>query len=506
MKRLSPKIQRGVAAIYLAFLLAPMFSMVFLAVEGTRYIQKKNRLADATEAASMAVSMANRNVPGPGGETPAEFRKRLATAYINAYMRHTVEIDDLQILKTEGEELIGGEAAEYIQYQVSATTKHNSWFGNTGNIIPSFQSQEKVANRAMAKSYPIKRERNIDLVFVADFSGSMNRSWNSYKSKIQVLKEEINAITADLLSDQAKADGFDHRIGFVPFNMRTIEQINGDYRCVSQLDYKNANNTGVEVGHESIDWRAWSSHSYRDIRYCAEGYSYSDYCHNRPRSEARSMLKVFEAARQETGVDNPYYLDPYSFIAFQGTVNKLFDDKRRFAKRHPSQYHTPYGWGLCETEFKTLPLAKTPPSINGMRSNGYTAVYQGLLRGAQILADGIPGSGANETVVEEYKRRAKMIIILSDGSEQPFQSTFGKLVDKGLCTAIREKFKGGEVPLYIGVLGIKYSATSQQAFERCANEVIDVNNSGDLKRKIEELIAKGARTDGISRLYYRHSG
>ncbi|USD38800.1 TadE/TadG family type IV pilus assembly protein [Ferrimonas sp. SCSIO 43195] len=495
--------QRGVAAIYLVFLLIPLFGMVFLAIEGTRYIQKKNRLADAAEAAALAVSIANRSAPGAGGQTPQAYANHLAEQYVRAYVRHIDAVDQLQVQKTEGTEVIEEEEMEYIQYRVTATTQHQSWFAS--DAIPSFAAKEQIANRAVAKNYPIKQERNLDIVFVADFSNSMNRGWNSYKTKIQVLKEEINAITASLLSSQAKADGFDHRVGFVPFNMRTSERIGNSQRCITQLRYRNKSNTSTEVNYESVHWQHWGNYSYNDAYYCANNYN-SYYCHGRSRAEARTVLKVFDAAKTETGNSDAYYLDPFDFIAFQKSVNKVFEKKTSRAHLHPNQYQNLYGWGLCETDFTTLELAKTPPKINSMDANGYTAVFQGLMRGAQVLADGIPSAAASEAVQEEYKRRAKMIIILSDGSEQPFHDTFGKLVDKGLCTTIRDKFKGSDLPLYIGVLGIAYQATEQRAFERCANEVIDVNRSGDLKKKIEELIAKGARTDGISRLYYRHSG
>lgn len=85
--------QRGAAAIYLVLLLIPLFGMVFLALEGTRYIQKKNRLGDATEAASLAVSMANRNDKG--------YETQLAKDYISSYLRNIKEISQVIIERKE---------------------------------------------------------------------------------------------------------------------------------------------------------------------------------------------------------------------------------------------------------------------------------------------------------------------------------------------------------------------------------------------------------------------
>ncbi|GAM73395.1 protein tadG [Vibrio ishigakensis] len=135
-----------------------------------------------------------------------------------------------------------------------------------------------------------------------------------------------------------------------------------------------------------------------------------------------------------------------------------------------------------------------------MKADGWTSVYQGLIRGAQMLADGRPDV-QDEEALEDYYERAQMLLILSDGQEDPFRSTFTDLVDAGLCTEIRDHFKDHERPLYIGVIGINFNASGQTGFRDCADEIIDVSNSQDLLDKIQELIQKGAATSGVSRLY-----
>jgi tight adherence protein G len=156
--------------------------------------------------------------------------------------------------------------------------------------------------------------------------------------------------------------------------------------------------------------------------------------------------------------------------------------------------------GMCDENFTTLPLQREIPNISSMNAGGGTAAYQGVIRGAQILLDGKP-SDAQGDEIEDYFERSQMLLILSDGREDPFTNTFSQLVDAGLCQNIREEFQEHKSPLYIGVIGIAFNAEGQTAFQNCADEVIDVDNSNELLEKIQELIKKGAETNGVSRLY-----
>lgn len=519
MKRIPPSLQIGVAAIYLVMLMAPMFGALVLAIEGTRYTQKKNRLADATEAAAMAVSTANRTLPAANGESPEHYRQRLAQAYINAYMRNLEKVEAIQVVRTDGEETIGEKSQEFIQYQVSATTSHHSWFGDTTGTIPSFDPQEKVSNRAMAKSYPNRLERNVDIVFVADFSGSMNESWSGGNSKIQTLKDQVNAISAELLADNS--DGFSHRIGIVPFNMRTQERVNDQLVCTTQLRYVTGH-PHLPADYESLPWYQWSQ------EYQGE-YSYFDWKQWKRIRVPDSLTKCFrdgdcpgfstpEQARSVYEVrrlsDANYgggdYPDPTLLVDMTASVNDLFTDKlaNNWQMQLPGRRNELLGARLCNQYFESLPLGTSAHDISAMQAGGYTSVYQGLIRGAQLMDQGRPAMGASADDWQQYRRRAKMIIILSDGEEFPYTSTFVQLFEHGLCDAIRARFSQDDSPLYMGVLGIDFSASNQYAFKQCvgSDNIIDVTNAADLQEYIKELIAKGAQSDGISRLYYRHSG
>lgn len=524
--RRSIQTQRGAAAIYLALLLVPLFGMVFLAIEGSRYVQKKNRLADASEAAVMALSMADRTTTDAQGRQPSVYNRQLSDAYLNAYIRNIKEINDVTVVRTEGEEQLQGEEADYIQYQLATSTKHDSWLANT--MVPSFDKQQDIVNRARAKSYPVNLQRNVDIVFVSDFSGSMNNSWDN-QSKISVLKREIAKLSANLLSDEAKDQGFDHRLSFVPFNLRTQEQTNTKSYCVSQLIYKD-NVTNAPTDYDDLDWYSWSAYPnacydkygsrYRCVSaldcssssfYCPVSYSDSQ------QNDAKTIQAIFDATEAETRVHRPKgtirpYPDPLAFIDIEKSVSHLFEHKLGTEKsQHFNTSYKLFGNGICQSNFSSIKLTTSKSEfdqVQGMNATGGTAVFQGIMRGAQILAEGIPGPGASDEVQEEYHRRAKMLLILSDGTEDPYTQTFTKLVNAGMCGALRQRFADGELDLYIGVVGIDFKATDQDAFVQCVGEanILDASKPSQLEEVLETLIQRGARTDGISRLYYRHSG
>lgn len=98
-----------------------------------------------------------------------------------------------------------------------------------------------------------------------------------------------------------------------------------------------------------------------------------------------------------------------------------------------------------------------------------------------------------------------MLIVISDGMEFPYTQILPGLVNQGMCDKAREHFQTENGNLYIGVIGVNFSASSQSGFQDCVlnpdEDIIDVTETEDFIKKIEELIKKGSRGNGVSRLY-----
>ncbi|WP_305403445.1 pilus assembly protein TadG-related protein [Photobacterium leiognathi] len=157
------KKQQGVAAIILVLILIPLFGCVFFALEGTRYIQKKTRLADASEAAAIAVTEQNPNqldvnvLSAPN--TTKITDSVLAKNYINSYVRN-IKNEDISIQPSVTE--------NYYQYNVNVNTEHQSWFNST--LIPSFKKTQSISESALARNdFISSKDSSIDLVLVCRF-------------------------------------------------------------------------------------------------------------------------------------------------------------------------------------------------------------------------------------------------------------------------------------------------------------------------------------------------
>ncbi|MEZ9454926.1 TadE/TadG family type IV pilus assembly protein [Vibrio splendidus] len=508
--------QQGVAAVWMGLLLVPIMGMTFWAVEGTRYVQETSRLRDSAEAAAIAVTI----------EDQPDQARGLATKYVENYVRD-IKSTNLSAVRLHQAEDEGAGVLEYIQYTVNAKTTHDSWFASS--FIPSFDQQQDLAGRSLARKYPVYLgDNNIDIVFVSDFSGSMNKKWGSSRNKkIDDLKMAIDEISNKILCTSIKrvrvngelknvcdepggdttGDKLLNRVGFVPFNVRTREIVSGNQaRATSQLTYKDNYRTYVSpYSYNDVDWDYWSTYSQNEVINCA---NWQSYCPN-PTSEnqkyARRIKDVISSSSERRPGKDLAFADVYDYVDLSTSVSMMFADKSGLKPNFYGVSNTILfdGYGSESSQFSNIQLSNKISDlaqINSMWAQGSTAVFQGILRGSQVLHDGDPNSSDQEDQ-QIYNKKIKMLLILSDGQESPNNGILKGLVDRGMCNKARNEIPG----LYIGVIGIDFRASQQSGFQDCVvdpnEDIIDVSNLDELIKKIEELIRKGSKTSGITKLY-----
>lgn len=494
LARRSMRHQKGVAAIWFAISLVPVLGITFFAVEGTRYIHETSRLRDAAQSAALAITI----------DDKANQADALATRYIQDYVRDISHVD-ITTLRTYQEPDEDAGVLEKIQYSVQVTTTHNSWFAS--NLIPSFKAQEKLAGQAVAAKYPYYLgDKIIDLVLVSDFSGSMNWKWQG-KVKINLLKGAVEQISDRILVPRTDETEVLNRVAIVPFNLRVQEKMQGSLFSSSQVRYRNDVRTNVSsVTYEQVDWSAWASSSERDVERCAAWWSW--WCNSQQKEQARRVLDVLDQNGSSNYLEVPVYID------YATSVNDMFNDKvsdPNFNFHFDSNNNNLYRDSLTspgKNGFYTIPLTADKSKLaemQGMRAGGGTAAYQGLLRGFQAMDKGRPASGSTEDEIEQYNERLKMLIVISDGEEDPFGNILPNLVEQGMCDKARAHFESAKGYLYIGVIGVDFQASAQSGFQDCVlnpdEDIIDVTETEDFIKKIEELIQKGSRGTGESRLY-----
>ncbi|MHA2742580.1 TadE/TadG family type IV pilus assembly protein [Vibrio harveyi] len=502
--------QKGVAAVWMGLLLVPIMGVTFWAVEGTRYVQESSRLRDSAEAAAMAVTIEDQ----PGAA------RALATKYVENYVRD-IKSTNLSAQRFYQAEDKDTGALEYIQYTVNARTTHDSWFASS--FIPSFDKQQELAGRSLARKYPAYLgDNNIDIVFVSDFSRSMNDKWGSSRNKkIDDLKTAIDQISNKILCKKIRQDFVDgewkdvcdepgedttgdkllNRVGFVPFNVRTREIVAGNRaNATSQLSYKNGYKAYLSpYSYNDVDWDYWRTYTSSEVNNCAYWQSS---CRS-PRAEnhnyAKRIRDVLEADRYAVA-------DVYNYVDLPTSVSTMFTDKSglkpNFYGVSGTRLFNAHG-SSNSSQFYNIQLSNKLSdldSIKSMWADGGTAAFQGILRGSQVLHDGDPNS-TDEEEQQAYNKKIKMLLILSDGQESPNNGILKGLVDNGMCDKARAEIPG----LYIGVIGIDFRASQQSGFQDCvvnpSEDIIDVSNLDELIEKIEELIRKGSKTSGITKLY-----
>lgn len=489
-KFISLKKQSGVAAIWLGLSLVPIMGFTFWAVEGTRYVQESSRLRDATEAAALAVTI----------QDTENSSVEMSEQYVQAYVR---DIDSLSVSTTrlfqEADEENGD--LEFVQYTVDGLTSHKSWFSS--HFIPSFGENQNIAGRSLARKYPtFLGDKAIDIVFVADFSGSMNWNWAGGGKKIDDLKVAVQKIAEKVLCsyDDYCEEGdnrINNRVGIVPFNVRTRE-LNSNSAAFNstQLRYNDE--------FEQVNWNKWRQYGSAEIYNCSRKVSSCPSGTDNEKNQASIISSVLSI--KNGNKNSTYFLDLDDNVDYQKTVsdmmiNKYPDVKTFYRAKNVSLYK---GYGdVNDGQFYNINLTSDIDFLsdfNSMWANGNTAAFQGILRGVQILANGNPHSD-DEEEQEEYNEKVKMLLILSDGQESPNNDILKKLVQAEMCDRARENIDG----LYIGVIGIDFNASQQGGFQDCVideeNDIIDVYNLDDLIEKIEELIRKGSQTNGVTKLY-----
>lgn len=515
------KKQQGVAAIWLALALVPVMGFTFLSVEGTRYIQTSARLNDSLEAAAIAVTIADYR---DEGET-----NKLATDYVKAYVRGAKGIGITS--EWEHQEWIEEtETPEHIQYSVAASTTHQSWFAS--QFIPSFDETQVITGQSVAKKYPMfLGDNNIDLMLVSDFSGSMNRNWKKGNgTKIQALREAIKQLAQSVLCHEVTLNGtqcnidenddeWTNRIGMVPFNIRTREVISGNTVAASQLMYSSDVETDItKQNYVNVNWNVIRDYNLSYIANCVEDASD---CDEQDLTKNGKVKGKIIRAHDVLTSSNDGYPDNTLYVDYQGSVDSLLVNKvtMTLAEKQKRTFYridgtTLYrGFGSSE-QFNNITLTNEIVALLGQELNGHeadafgvydmqaggsTAAFQGMLRGFQLLAAGKPTTSEPDDI-EAYDNKLKMLFVLTDGQESPNNGILGGLVDADMCDKARELIPG----LFIGVIGIDFQASQESGYQDCVvdtEDIIDVTNLDQLKESIEELIRRGAKSNGVTQLY-----
>ncbi|MDA0127750.1 TadG [Vibrio sp. MarTm2] len=235
------KKQSGHAALLFAMIIPGLFGIFTLATDGARALQTKARIEDASEIAVLAIAAHNDdNVDSQGAGSGSRVNRQIATDYLNAYLRDSTQLTGLKVKKYNCDQIAECRAGlargepRFFQYEIEVSSVQDTWFpGN--DSIEGFGDTFSAKGAAVARKY---QSEAVDIVFVADYSGSMKDPWRGgSNAKYVDLRNIIKLVTDELQKFNDLNNTDDNTVGITAFNFYTRTKRNGNgSRCwMSQL-------------------------------------------------------------------------------------------------------------------------------------------------------------------------------------------------------------------------------------------------------------------------------
>ncbi len=160
------------------------------------------------------------------------------------------------------------------------------------------------------------------------------------------------------------------------------------------------------------------------------------------------------------------------------TINAIFTEK------YGCTYNSHSGGSFYDL-VPTTNFTSFNNTISNFYPGGWTASYQGIIRGAQLL-----DKGTNPR---------RLMIVLSDGQEYSSSNNTisNNLVNAGMCNTIRAHFDSQvigdeEVSSKIAVIGFDYDLENNEALKNCAgsDNVYKAEDKNEILNRILELISE----------------
>ena len=187
--------QNGHASVLFALLVPLLFGVFILASDGARALQSKARIEDASEVAVLAVAARDDKTPMSGENVD------LVERYISEYMPDETGVKVLNIERLECDDMPQCVAESkqgkprYTQYSVTAESDQLSWFSSSSKSVAMPKSW-KTKGGSIARKF---QDNSVDIMFAADFSGSMDSYWSGGAlKKYQDLIRTLRDVTEEL--------------------------------------------------------------------------------------------------------------------------------------------------------------------------------------------------------------------------------------------------------------------------------------------------------------------
>lgn len=392
---------KGNVAILFGVALIPIMLGVGIAVDYGRVLIVRERMADAVDAAGLAIG----SWPGL---TEAELRTK-AQQFFNANYPPSA----LGTVGTLNVEFAGDD----IKVSVS---------GAVPTTIMQLANIDSVNVGATATIR--KKERNIEVVLVLDITGSMNSG-----GKLNAMKNAAIKMVETLFDGKATSNTL--KVGIVPFsaavNVGTGNQNSGwidtatypNNSSIAKEDFGFTNGQSAFTLYSQLKNRTWAG----CVRERAEPYELTD---DPPTSTSTKWAPYF--APDEPDNSSSYVNDYLSDSNYNSGPNcpggSSNAEKRQCytgkynANASPSSSGPQYNCPPSPVMAMTNVQSSVVNAINALSANGYTVIPAGLLWGLRLIS---PGTPFTEGAAYNDDKWVKAIVLLTDGQNDVEQGTNG---------------------------------------------------------------------------------
>lgn len=413
--------ESGVYTVMGGLLALPILALIFVSLESAGIIQDQARLSDSLEQAVLSLTAENNsgrkdndyklsgsNKENDSFDISSEVGKRdsqMVTKFVKAFLPQTND-DKMNLIpicktvnNTSGK---GHTSSSEVTCTVSGTIEHKSWFPLKVGTLEVIPQQVNVASKSRAFK---KNTFNIpiDLMVVADLSGSMNFDLDNNEtkktgkpSKISILKEVLVELAdKTLLSEDANQH---NRIYVTPFAL------------------------GAEINKNS----------------CALPYSWDIESSSKIENIKKILNKENSQYNRADLINNLVYR-----ISTKETLNNI-NGKQKYNVTFPKNT-------FCLKDMKTSnqgwytrsDKSKFTSYVQSIKASGATLASSGVLVAANNM---IKDGSRTEQLKEQTKR---VILVLSDGNDEIIKSDPNSKVPFLNYTRITENLIYGKQEVFL---------------------------------------------------------
>ncbi|WP_146050869.1 TadE/TadG family type IV pilus assembly protein [Citrobacter amalonaticus] len=391
-------IQEGNAGISVMFaIILPLLIATFsLGIDGSRFLIKRARLADALSQGSFAVASTNTNLTTEQEKIEG---KDLVRSYINYYLPGS-EIDE-STLKVNADIVFNNADVtkiDSIKYVAIAKIIEHPIIDGISNALPGFSKDISILadeNNGIVRKTMGDVNIESDIAFAVDFSGSM-LGMSGGKMRIQILRDVVNDLVTQIDNEKSKS-----KIAIVPF----------DIGIPVKLDKKN------EAGGDRIG--------------CATPYKFKDQYDIDHAFWENKKIDWSSSGYNTSGVDRNLviqsYLDLKRYDYYYNHVRPAIGSAyQSYCVRNNTFDNTATGGSLHSNPLSCEAVndVSVMNSVNYNEIQNYSQIVQDYFY--PLINDSTSQSFANDTTIN-YAGTISDSFLFDDDSIKPFERSFASI-------------------------------------------------------------------------------